>query len=503
MVRLVQAFALSMLFGQAWSVPSTEDVCLHEGSQVDAPVSGQALLQSRAKLDRDKVLIKHHQEPQCLSNPVLLDFSVPLTANNLGGHGPEDGDPVIRWSGIATVRGSLVDLEISAGENYDPQKPELNGNSDGGPLGNINMNLGSTADITFTFKDQATGEPAVLDEFYISFFDFDKEQQGGSTESLYSGDHDSYLVGVDNELTITEEADGRTHFRGTTAGTGRDNPTDPNALGVVEGVDQRKRALMLAFQDKSTFTVTYEIADGVAGRNFLFAGCAPISDACNCGCPAPATVAHLDFSVPVTANNLGGHGPEEGDPVIRFSGITSVGGSPVDLEISASESYVPIKTEKNGQENGLGRINQEQGTSADFTYTFKDQATGEPVVLDFYMSFYDFDHEQAGGAVENVYIGDYTTVFLEPDTDLESTEEADGRLHLQATQPGRACDNPTNPHELEVACDVDQRKRAVMFYFQGKSTITLTYEISPGQNNRNFLFAGCTTISGACPCGAV
>jgi hypothetical protein len=112
----------------------------------------------------------------------VLDTSK-ITNNNLGGYGPTSGAEEIRYSEIGkTPDGKLYDLvvKVPPGQTYKTIfAKERNGVL--GQLGNINVDVEVTAqnkgiqmtEFDFSFRDSITDDEIVLDDFRMSFYDFD------------------------------------------------------------------------------------------------------------------------------------------------------------------------------------------------------------------------------------------------------------------------------------------------------------------------------------------
>jgi len=475
-----------------------QQTCKGAESDENCPVSGSALLQNR--MHRPLSLKLMEQAPPCgEANAVLIDIpGSEVTANNVNGKGPESGDELMRFSGVATLNGASVDLEVTVDDRYDCNHCTNNGKRGGdgdGLFGQLNSGV-SEIDVTFTFKNHETGEPVVLPRFHMTFLDFD----GGVDREILSvpaGTYDGYYVTPDTELVIGEE-DGALQAKSTTNGGLSDNPTDPNHLTD----QQRNRAIQVAFSEKSSFTVTYHVNGG--GRTMLFGGfmdlggCAPPGG----GGGAPPVdpcgqLVQIDISnSELVANNIGGQGPESGDePLMKFVGVGTVGGASIDLEVTTrgvdGEEYRCNNCGNNGKTHQLGAINL-NARAQTFIYTFKNHETGEPVVLpSFYMSFFDFD---GGVDRENLDVTDYDSYYTMPNTELVIEAEG-GVLHSHSTTNGGLSDNPT---DLNALTDL-QLSRTLMVGYLSKSSVEVTYRVSQG--GRTFLFAGCVNgFADACPC---
>jgi len=483
-------------FFLAWSLPEEQhESCKGPEFDEGCPVLGSALLQNRMKPSLHLL----QQEPPCgEANAIVINIpDSQVTANNLGGLGPVAGDEeLLRFSGVATVGGSPIDLEITTGPGYSCNPTQdvtcqnngrKGGSSGDGDFGQVNFG-GEQQDFVFTFKNQETGEPVVVPRFHMTFLDFDG---GVNMENILipAGSWDGYYVSPDTELVVNED-DGILQVHSTQDGGLSDNPTDQNHLTAL----QKNRAIQVSFSEKSSFTITYQLIP-TNGRTFLFGGFMDLG-----GCPPSANpcaqLVQIDFSnAELVANNLNGVGPESGDEeMIKFAGVGTVGGSSIDLEITSNEDYSCGNLGNNGKPSGnLGSI-QSMGEEATFTFNFKNQETGEPVVLPrFYMTFFDFD---GGVDRENLDVTEYDSYHVMPDTELVIEEEG-GVLHSHSTTNGNQGDNPDDINQLTA----QQAARSLMVGYTSKSSITVTYKQGPPFRGRTFLFAGCVGgFADACPC---
>jgi hypothetical protein len=81
---------------------------------------------------------------------VDLDLSN-LKHSNLGGLGPDEGDELIRYSGVATQDGKTVDLVIMAmGEYAQPTKGKHESNGEGGSIKKIFQKSGTSLELQFS-----------------------------------------------------------------------------------------------------------------------------------------------------------------------------------------------------------------------------------------------------------------------------------------------------------------------------------------------------------------
>jgi len=230
------------------------------------------------------------------ASTALVFSGARVTSNNLGGKGPNFGDPQeLRYTGVGTKDGKGLDLVVTA-DNPGAYTPKGNGENNGlnGLFGTISVWAGTSADLTFKIEESVSKAPVALDEFYVSILDID-EEQSRIRERVYVTYGrklvDRVLEPTDRGMTEVELADGRTVYESTITGGPWNNPSDPMVLGVVANpssygvpsVDQRKQALMFIYRKTSTWQLTFEAThtEGLPhGRNFVFGGTSAIIDIC-------------------------------------------------------------------------------------------------------------------------------------------------------------------------------------------------------------------------------
>lgn len=207
-----------------------------------------------------------------------------------------------------------------------------------------------------------------------------------------------------------------------------------------------------------------------------------------------STKGYIDFSnTQVVVNNLGGLGPDSGDAELRYAGVGEIEGKAIDLVIKAS-GYEKAPNSKNGLFGKMGQISIKAGSAVTLKFMFQDQSTKLAVEIpDFFFSFFDIDM-QLGVVEEKIIISDYADFYASEGYEFTETKEADGRTAFRSVKAGEACDNPTDPTKLVIACNnVDQKKRAVTFRFIEKSAFTVTLTATCLRDcpdaGRNFLFS--------------
>ncbi|KAH8064349.1 calcineurin-like phosphoesterase [Aureococcus anophagefferens] len=203
---------------------------------------------------------------------------------------------VLRYSPVGYYGGRGVDLVVSG--SLTVAHAEYMGKS--GSFGQINVADNTTAALLFSLVDAETDGAVVVERFYFTWFDVDRQKDVAKHSEAICVDDDMFdaYVGADDLLVSTSETscDGMRDMTSTTFAALRpgflcDNPTDPNALGAVacgdcdqcvsDGldayfpVDQSARAVMFVFTcPRSSFEVHLaapcETCWADRGRNFVF-----------------------------------------------------------------------------------------------------------------------------------------------------------------------------------------------------------------------------------------
>jgi len=185
--------------------------------------------------------------------------------SNLGGLGPDSGDPVLQYENIFPMGDRKIDLIVSdASGTYAASKPNKNGLVD--DLGRIAVNTGSSVTLQFTLVDSDDGLPVDVSELAFSVFDLDTGKKGKSAEIVELCDVASTMV------TATSELDQAVHhacrkFTATVPGTGADNPSSSSGLTI----EQADRSVTFGLTPRSSFLVKFAVGQGWGQRLFLFA----------------------------------------------------------------------------------------------------------------------------------------------------------------------------------------------------------------------------------------
>merc|ERR1711920_255612 len=191
------------------------------------------------------------------------------------------------YKGIGTFNGDPIDMKVVTHNSYYlAGKPYLTGLE--GKSGQINVKVGSVANMTFSFIDDVNQQPVTLPAFYITIFDLDWGP--AANEKVVVKDYESLALPDDPEFKH-EEADGGITATSTKRGNACDNPTDPENLDIITckglTVDTKRRSFSVLFRHRSSFDITFSAPakkEGVkpdAGRNLQFAGTSALSDQCS------------------------------------------------------------------------------------------------------------------------------------------------------------------------------------------------------------------------------
>ena len=228
----------------------------------------------------------------------------------------------------------LVTLYLTNATDYKPYDSDLNGISQYGTgnFGLVNLGRGSYVDlIMFMWAEEyapATpwGHVAILQLYHLSYYDFDDgwgTKDGVSSprqrERMLIDSFQWFEITDDSEISveIAQDRDGAAEtsiaywtfmhndlgllirryrmtpykgagmadLRSSLAGSGEDNPSDPNNLSTTP----RNRAVSFTFSYDFLAFLTYEVLDmqnkpnkdGTSGRNFLFALSQPYGSECD------------------------------------------------------------------------------------------------------------------------------------------------------------------------------------------------------------------------------
>jgi hypothetical protein len=202
-----------------------------------------------------------------------LDEST-VVQNNLGGMGPRTSDePTIAWNNVGTSNGQVINLVMSNTSAYMPNGDAVDSNGRGksgtNSFGFLNVKCGTSVGIEFAFFT-AAGNPAILEQFYLTFADLDSNNNEESHE--YMGvvtEYNKAWTSDDSELRFDPTVP---KWSSSVAGTGANNPIHPMALTS----DEQKRVVTLQFTNKSRVSAIFGVESNSGatcydGRNLMFA----------------------------------------------------------------------------------------------------------------------------------------------------------------------------------------------------------------------------------------
>jgi len=244
------------------------------------------------------------------------------------------------------------------------------------------------------------------------------------------------------------------------------------------------------------------------------------------------TGAEIDL-VKVTANNLGGMGPNKSDKKeIRYSNVAdqidlvlTIDGGSYETNPTCKDNATPKPNkctrgkdagcpkpgmtcgeDSNGLNGRFGQVNVKGNTKANLKFTLVDAGTDTPVDIapeqKVFFAVFDLDNNSAfvKDSEENLSLNTTPESYsLSTPTQVKQTSTRIP-LAFQSTMMGDDLDNPTDPLKMT---DV-QKERAVWVTYKGTATWGMTFGETgnpKGKGGRNLLFAG--RAEGACPPGPV
>jgi len=468
---------------------------------------------------------------ECDSNTLIFS-STNLAFSNLGGYGPDQGEPKLLYTNVLPSTGKTVDLEVRNVTMYRPGKSEMNGVIGG--FGVISADAGTSTIFEFRLKDRQSGQTLdKISSFMFSLVDIKAEYD----------EHTGRIVGQ-TRLEIPEAIDhvvtGRSRllqsgntFSSSSWGAEPWTPSQPR------GMDVRRLHDSVAIKLKApVWHVHSRFSPGKAlAKRILFAG--PTNLACppRAYCEAVKCPSGLELikaanetlcmgtvctaeDVPtcchypecnddrtlvlnkVLVNNLGGYtgsGSLERDSRrIIYGDVFPSSGQNVNLEINVpyESNYFARNPEQNGLSGPFGIVNFQAGSHVDLAFRFRDARTNEPFVTkSFFLTFSGVDMQKRGGR-ESVTVYGYKWFKVSKPTAIEVETSCDGlNSTFKATESG-GTEMVTAAHAL--AMDKAQKNHTVTLLMDGGTNFRLTMRAESGWSGRNILFAGPSNLV----CGA-
>lgn len=397
--------------------------------------------------------------------------------NNLGGKGP-DGDPELMvFKNVTIYSGEPLDLVVKATSDYYGNASK---NGIQGSFGQINVAPNTSVDLEFTFRDTKTMVDMVVPAFTFSFWDLDTGKRGG-IETMTVGPIVSYYVTPETEVIATEITPDHWNFTGSTFGRYTDNPTYLEDLTA----QQLNRGVEVGLAMQSSFESTFCASPNTDGRTFLFGGNSKLYYVS----PPTAVGDCKDLTRLKFSNLMGGSLPQPG---MRWGAVTEIDGKPVDLLVTADESYRAADAAKNGMNGEVININVAGNVTTTLSYKFVDP-DGQPVQLSrFYLSFLDFDGPR-NGSESAIVPRTYYKWFVAAGSTLK-IEDTDAGTLFQSTAYGNEDDNPDKRFPLS---DFQQSVSFSLFYTEATSEVTIQYTAENAISGRQLQVTGATQIP--CP----
>jgi hypothetical protein len=200
--------------------------------------------------------------------------------------GPDIIEPnTIRFSNACVVWGNTLalDMVVNTEGVYNPYDSARNGKSLLGPFGLISVRVGTRVHLRARFVRAGTDTPVVVHSFFFSLFNMHQF----SSENMMivrAGGLDSYYVASGSQVDH-----GNVHFgaafQSSSRSTWAEEPMDPLHLTHR----QELQVVSMLYSNKSEFNLSFAVSgtEGNAGRDFLFAGRAEITEHCTGGRGAP------------------------------------------------------------------------------------------------------------------------------------------------------------------------------------------------------------------------
>ncbi|MEM9478493.1 MAG: PEP-CTERM sorting domain-containing protein [Verrucomicrobiota bacterium] len=222
-----------------------------------------------------------------LAAAVVFNFENSVFTDTIN---PLDGSGEMRWAGIGTNGGTDIDMiaVVSAGSTYDPGNgpqnrngpvPPLTGEDVPAGLTRIKVRRATDVNFTFSFVDQATGDPVVLPCVALSMWDFDQSASGVVTESVQflgtTGGGGSYTYATSTNIGVDSTIPTEPVFSSTVSGDESDNPTDVSNPTAA----QQEKVVLFNIVNASGFEVNLAVGGngGTQSRTFFLGAGVPFT----------------------------------------------------------------------------------------------------------------------------------------------------------------------------------------------------------------------------------
>lgn len=240
------------------------------------------------------------------------------------------------------------------------------------------------------------------------------------------------------------------------------------------------------------------------------ADCWDPEDIFNATCSPNSTVLNF-YNTTIESNNLGGTYPNSNDkPEIRYRAIATIDGVMVDLVVTNHSAYACAACSENGKSQGglgsFGKINLLARSEVDLLFRLVDPTSNDSPVTasETHFTIFDLDQGLNSKSWESWTAYELDQFLLYNDSEVRAVIHNRASTTFFSTMWGSGCDNPSSPNELGTAsasCNppsVNQLKRSVMMIYRETNYWEARLKTA-GYSDRNFLFAGESTLTESCP----
>lgn len=182
-----------------------------------------------------------------------------VVQNNLGGLGPDGGAEEIRYKNAIDLDGRMLDVVLTAVDEYRTPKAEKNGKTGAG-FGSLTLATKSSTNFKFSFVDATTGEAATVKDLALTFYDLDQGKNDKQQEIVTACNAGEVYTTSDTELEVSTSGSCRS-FSSSERGSGKDNPQQPNELTKTQA------ARSVTFEFHARASISFGAAVGEWGKN--------------------------------------------------------------------------------------------------------------------------------------------------------------------------------------------------------------------------------------------
>jgi len=478
---------------------------------------------------------------ECNAHKLLSLDGSKIEHSNLGGLGPDLGKPpsIVFRDVFPKRTGGRVNLEISNTSTYLSEKTSHN--TANVSIASINLAGNTSVQLKFRLLDAETGKLIKKPwKYFFTVLDID-----GTKEVTFQNRNVSHLITTDDTfITRAPVTLWAQRLQSATSGMSAETAHSVQTLDMFKHssaltLDQVAKAATFLMHPVPEFTLNLSTPSGSQGDDFFFTGASnvaceeqatcnsytcpvgfsPMSDAGWQPCQGPVcgeddiptccmsefcedtnimTLAHAD------RNNLGGMGPNKGQPkVVRFVNVFPAYSKVIDLEVSTTSKYYPHNTSANGRIGAMGRLNLKTGSYADITFHFRDHHTNEPTDAPrFLFSIMDMDvkgQRTVDLAGVSVQMSGHEFHRVSEDTMIDM--DSNGTLFTSMGMGDYQGDFVFNP----LSMGAEQKNQAVTFGMPSLSTFKMSLTVGSGLDGRNVYFGGASNLfcKSRAPCSSM